>query len=81
VSDRVSPAELAHRLEVDVGVLARPGLHCAPEVHRLLGTLETGALRLSLGWASTADDVDRAVEGVDRVVASLTPSPSHAPRP
>jgi cysteine desulfurase / selenocysteine lyase len=81
VSDRVSPAELAHRLEADVGVLARPGLHCAPEVHRLLGTLETGALRLSLGWASTADDVDRAVEGVDRVVASLTPSPSHAPRP
>jgi len=64
VSDEVDPATLARGLDRDFGVQVRPGLHCAPEVHRLLGTAETGALRLSLGWASTESDVDRAVEGI-----------------
>jgi cysteine desulfurase/selenocysteine lyase len=64
----IDPAALAARLDREHGVLARPGLHCAPEVHRLLGTERTGALRLSLGWASTGQDVERAVAGVAAVV-------------
>lgn len=68
VADDVDPGTLAHRLDREYGVAARPGLHCAPEVHRLLGTLERGALRFSLGWCSDAADVDRAVEGVDHIV-------------
>ncbi len=73
--EALSAAELSTRLEREWGVCARPGLHCAPEAHRLVGTLETGALRFSLGWASTTEDVDRAVEGTERILASLT-SPS-----
>lgn len=68
-SERVDPAVLARRLDRDHGVLVRPGLHCAPEVHRLLGTAETGAVRFSLGWASTAEDVDRALAAVEAAVA------------
>ncbi len=67
VSDGVEPSELARRLETEWGVMARSGLHCAPEAHRLLGSAETGALRLSLGWASTAEDVDRALAGLDAI--------------
>jgi cysteine desulfurase / selenocysteine lyase len=74
VCDGVSPAEMARALEDDWGVCARAGLQCAPEAHRLLGTLETGALRLSLGWASTVEDVDRAVEGVGAIAASARPA-------
>lgn len=62
------PGTLATALDRDFGVSTRPGLHCAPEVHRILGTLETGALRLSLGWASTDEDVDQAVRGVEEIV-------------
>lgn len=69
----LSAAELSTRLEQDWGVCARPGLHCAPETHRLVGTLDTGALRFSLGWASTAEDIDRAVEGTGQILASLSP--------
>lgn len=65
--DRVDPAVLAERLDRDFGVQARPGLHCAPEAHRILGTDRTGALRFSLGWCSTAEDVDRTLEGVASV--------------
>jgi selenocysteine lyase/cysteine desulfurase len=64
VSKRRDPAALAHALDQDFGVLARAGLHCAPGAHHLLGTTETGALRLSVGWGSTEEDVDRAVEAV-----------------
>lgn len=68
----VDPSTLARRLEKEWGVLGRAGLHCAPECHRLLGTAETGALRLSLGWASSDEDVERALEGVQAVVGPTT---------
>jgi cysteine desulfurase family protein len=67
---RVDPPSLAERLDREFGVLCRPGLHCAPEVHRMLGTDGTGALRFSVGWCSTEADVDRALEGVAAVVAA-----------
>ena len=57
-------ATLASRLDAEWGVMGRAGLHCAPVVHQMLGTAESGALRLSLGWASRVEDVDRAIEGV-----------------
>lgn len=79
VADGTSPSELADELERDWDVLSRPGLHCAPEAHRLLGTLETGALRLSLGWASTDEDVQRAITGVDAIVSGRRVRSSGAP--
>lgn len=66
----MDPAAVAKELAERWGVLTRAGLHCAPEAHRLLGTEEEGAVRFSLGWASTEEDVHRAVEGMDAVAAS-----------
>jgi cysteine desulfurase / selenocysteine lyase len=65
------PGDLARALERRYQVQARAGLHCAPGVHRLLGTTDTGALRFSLGWASTEQDVDRALEGVEALVGGV----------
>jgi len=80
VVDGMSPADVARKLEADWQVLGRAGLHCAPEAHRLLGSLESGALRLSLGWASTPEDVDQALRGVDAIAASLrSPVPGGVP--
>jgi len=72
VSSWMDPASLATELDRRYDVQTRPGLHCAPEVHRILGTLETGALRLSLGWASTGEDVDRAIHAVHALAGSPT---------
>ena len=63
-------ASLAEHLDREHGVQTRAGLHCAPEVHRILGTSEEGAVRFSLGWASSRNDVEAAVQGVD---AALRP--------
>lgn len=62
--DGQDQGEFASRLDAEWGVMVRSGLHCAPEAHRILGTLETGAIRLSVGWASTDEHVGRAVEAV-----------------
>jgi selenocysteine lyase/cysteine desulfurase len=70
VSDVVDPATLAGRLDREHGVLVRAGLHCAPGVHRLIGTADTGAARFSLGWSTTAAEVDRAVRAVHAIVSA-----------
>jgi cysteine desulfurase/selenocysteine lyase len=79
-SAAMDPATLASRLDREHGVLTRPGLHCAPEAHRVLGTERAGAVRLSLGWCSTESDVERALDAVarttggGRVFASAAPA-------
>jgi selenocysteine lyase/cysteine desulfurase len=70
ISDRLDPSALAHVLDRDFGVQCRSGLHCAPGVHRLLGTSETGAVRFSVGWCSTDADVRAAIQGVAGATAS-----------
>lgn len=60
-------ATVARRLDAESGVLVRAGLHCAPESHDLLGTGRTGAVRLSVGWATTEEEVDRAVAATAHV--------------
>lgn len=70
-AEGVDAASLAGSLDRDFAIHTRAGLHCAPEVHRILGTLEEGAVRFSLGWASTAEDVEAAVEAVDSLLSPV----------
>ena len=49
------------------GVAVRAGLHCAPLAHEAMGTGERGAVRASLGYASTAADVDALLRAVARI--------------
>lgn len=67
--DGIDPAELAARLDREHGVMTRAGLHCAPEAHRILGTEATGAVRFSVGWATTEAEVHRAARAVASVAA------------
>jgi cysteine desulfurase family protein len=55
------PEDAGAILDADYGIAVRVGLHCAPLVHRQLGTLHQGAVRFSPGWFNTEDDIDRAV--------------------
>lgn len=65
--DGMDPADAALRLDREFGVLVRAGLHCAPESHAILGTARTGAIRFSVGWATTEAEVDRAAAAVARI--------------
>ncbi len=73
-SPQLRADRLADRLDREHGVLVRAGLHCAPDVHRLIGTAETGAVRFSLGWSTTESDVARALEAVARTLRAASRS-------
>ena len=53
------PHELATLLDTIAGIETRSGLHCAPQMHRRLGTLTSnGAVRMSLGVFNQPADID-----------------------
>ncbi len=60
-------AQIAYRLETEFGILTRCGLHCAPNAHKTLSTFPQGTVRFSLGFASTKEDVDAAIDAVKRL--------------
>ena len=64
----VGSQEAASRLD-GAGIAVRGGLHCAPGVHRFLGTLDGGAVRVSPGYASTRKDADMLIRAVRRIAA------------
>lgn len=59
-----SPGELSTEMDRRFGIQGRAGLHCAPDAHGTLGTLATGAYRLSIGWDTGPQDIDRAAEAI-----------------
>ena len=54
----ISCDALSYRLS-DAGICIRSGLHCAPLMHKKLGTLDTGLIRISLSAFSKQRDCDR----------------------
>jgi selenocysteine lyase/cysteine desulfurase len=64
VVDGYVPDQLAFVLDQVFDVATRAGLHCAPQAHRVAGTLATGALRFSPGFFNTADEMRVAAEAV-----------------
>lgn len=54
-------ADIAHRLDRRYNIAVRAGMHCTPLAHKAAYTLESGAVRASVGVTSTEEDVDRMV--------------------
>ncbi len=63
----MEPSEAGLRLDEEFGILCRVGLHCAPAAHRTIGTFPTGTVRFGLGAFNTVEEVDRALEAVERL--------------
>ena len=55
---------VSDELAVTYGIATRPGAHCAPRMHRALGTTEQGAVRFSFSCYNTEREVDAAIEAV-----------------
>ena len=61
-------AEVSDELAERFGIATRPGAHCAPRLHRALGTTEQGAVRFSWSFFNTEAETDAAADAV-RVLA------------
>ena len=59
-----TPAQIAQHL-ADRGICVRSGYHCAPLIHRSLGTMENGTVRIGLSALNTQRDVRRFCDGME----------------
>lgn len=57
-------AEVSDALFQQYGIATRPGAHCAPLMHRALGTVDRGAVRFSFSHANTFEEIAAAVSAV-----------------
>ena len=55
---------VADALSEDYGIAVRSGAHCAPLMHRALGTQERGAVRFSFSWFTAENEIDTAISAV-----------------
>jgi cysteine desulfurase family protein len=66
-SEILPAAELGGILDQAFDIAIRPGLHCAPYIHRSLGTFPDGTVRVSPGPFNTEADIDRLVEAMREI--------------
>ena len=57
-------SEVSDELNMTYGIVTRPGAHCAPLMHRALGTVSQGAVRFSFSHYNTEEEVEYAVKAV-----------------
>lgn len=62
----MTSSDVSDRL-ANAGIAVRGGLHCAPGAHRFLNTLRRGAVRASVGYANTFEEVDAFLAAVKRI--------------
>ena len=67
----LDPSEVGLRLDEEFEILCRVGLHCAPAAHRTIGTFPSGSVRWSLGYFTTAAEVDEAVAALEKIAVGV----------
>lgn len=63
--------EVADELAYHYEIYTRAGAHCAPLMHRALGTESTGAVRFSMSHFNTEAEIDEAVRAVHEIANTL----------
>lgn len=56
--------EVSDALSEHYGIATRPGAHCAPLMHKALGTVEQGAVRFSFSYFNTIKEITIAVSAL-----------------
>jgi cysteine desulfurase family protein len=67
----MSATDLGGILDQAFDIAVRPGLHCAPYVHRAQGTFPEGLVRVSPGPFNTPDDIDQLLDALREISSGL----------
>lgn len=65
----ISAEDLGIILDGDFEICCRTGLHCAPLVHKKLGTYDTGTVRFSLGAFTTKEDIQNTISAITTITS------------
>jgi cysteine desulfurase / selenocysteine lyase len=66
-----APDVLGGILDQNFDIAIRPGLHCAPYIHRALGTFPEGTVRVSPGAFNTEEDIDQLGQALAEIIADV----------
>src|SRR5207248_10346678 len=64
-------ADLGAILDESFDIAVRPGLHCAPYVHKALGSFPDGLVRVSVGPFNAPADIDALIGALKEVTGGL----------
>ena len=70
--DGYEPQILSTILDENFGIQVRAGLHCAPGVHKCIGSFEAGgAVRFSVGAFNTTEDIEATLSALEDIVDNV----------
>ncbi len=67
----LQPGEVGAILDNSFNIAVRPGLHCAPYIHREIGTFPEGMVRISPGYFNTMEDIEETTSGLKEIADSV----------
>ena len=59
--------EVSDAISAEYGIATRPGAHCAPLMHKALGTVQQGAVRFSFSHYNTMEEINTAVSALRKL--------------
>ncbi|WP_461809690.1 aminotransferase class V-fold PLP-dependent enzyme [Faecalimonas sp.] len=60
-------SEVSDELLMTYNISTRPGAHCAPLMHKALGTVEQGAVRFSFSHYNTEEEIAIAIQAIEEL--------------
>lgn len=66
----ISSSYIASELDKH-GICVRGGLHCAPSIHKKLGTLGQGAVRLSFSYLNKLNELDVFYKAIKEIISKI----------
>ncbi|MBI1322699.1 aminotransferase class V-fold PLP-dependent enzyme [bacterium] len=67
----LAPSDIGAMLDTSFAVAIRPGLHCAPYIHKRMGTFPDGSLRLSPGPFNTEADIEVFLQALGAITEGM----------
>lgn len=67
----IPAGDVAEVLAEQFDIAVRPGAHCAPLMHEVLGTKEQGIVRFSFSSMNTEEEVDYAIKAIKQIAEQL----------
>jgi selenocysteine lyase/cysteine desulfurase len=65
-----TPGDVGTILDQTFDIKVRTGLHCAPMMHKTIGTFPLGTIRLSPGYFNPAEDIEITIKAIEKISSS-----------
>jgi len=67
----LQPGEVGAILDNTFNIAVRPGMQCAPNIHRKIGTFPDGMVRISPGYFNTIGEIEETISGLKEIADSI----------